>query len=164
MNETKILIEFNGMFQKFILESDITSKLLPKLPTELLEIIGEGLYLSPDELLTFKSLSKIYGPLIDYQEFGNKSSYECFLNKVYINSNQELMANICLGLICILKIYFKILGSDLNTKEIIFILNTDDIGCYVTFHLYRETENWLANDLNDYKDDGVLRISTNSIK
>ncbi len=116
-------------------------------------VVGnEGFVLLKAELRS----SSRYDPKLHFDETG----FECLVNHIHIDPVEgECGRPLDLGVA-----YAESLANVLQQSgftgpfRIILSYRRDDDVCTVRFHRVREGQNWLASDLKDYKDEGLLVI------
>lgn len=91
-------------------------------------------------------------------EFPDKTGYECFVNHIHIDDlveNPKLEDAIAFSKILITSIK-KYLNNSAQTISV--IISWDEMSQTIRFHLKRNGENWLTDDLEEYTEEAILLI------
>jgi hypothetical protein len=132
------------------------------LSSELLRLIEPG-FTVKDGAVLLKTQEKL---AVDIRpdNFPDLTGYECFVNHVHIEDylgDAELGSNALLeqGFAFANKIVEE-LSSLYHGKPFKVIVATNESGCSVRFHLIRNGENWLSDDLDKYGQEAILVLET----
>jgi hypothetical protein len=128
------------------------------LSSELLRLIELG-FTVKDGAVLLKSQEKL-AMNIRQDSFPDLTGYECFVNHIHIEdyiSDAERGSNALLeqGLAFANKIVDE-LSLLYHGKPFKVIVATNESGCSVRFHLIRNGENWLSDDLDEYGQEAIL--------
>ena|SRR5215472_3485164 len=131
------------------------------LDRRLLRLIEPGFILSNGALL-LKSQAKL--AKVKRGAFPDRTGFECFVNHTHIEDQlqgsrptQEHLLEQGLGFASTL---FGRLSSSFPDTPVSVILSHSDSGCVVRFHIIREGEKWLADDLEGYGGEAIFVVST----
>jgi hypothetical protein len=87
-------------------------------------------------------------------DFEDMTGFECFINQVHID---DYVTASGLSLVAQGMTFAKTLADRLRTLgRYTVIISSDGHTCSVRFHRSRAGESWLADDLETYRDEGVL--------
>jgi hypothetical protein len=131
------------------------------LPTSLQDIIDEGIHCR-DGLWLLRAMDT--GETnVTPSSFPDAVGYECFINHFHINDqlgngveDAPVEEQLAYGLRFVLDVQKRLPREPHFT--IILSCNEDD--CSVRVHAHREGQHWIADDLEDYRDDAVLVIGS----
>lgn len=121
------------------------------IPINLENIIQEGI-LEQNGCILFKYLYKKQ-KIDESKNFPDKTGYECFINKIYIDDFSETPFPVAISVA--LEVIKKL--PQYNIRNII---SQDDLSCTFRFHLIRNDEIWLKEDLNIYMEESILIIDS----
>lgn len=129
-----------------VLSSDIPAA--DGLPPELLEISTDG-FREADGCVVLDALFR-RGVNAGVDDFPDRTGFECFVNSIHIDdyvdarylSTAFLFVDACLA-------RWRKQGLSGTMRAIV---SCDEFGANVKFHLAREAESWLAEDLEGYED------------
>jgi hypothetical protein len=87
-------------------------------------------------------------------DFPDKTGFESFVNHVHIpyDGSRESIES-CLKLAAALQKALRQFGKG---RPFLVILSVSNKGCVVRFHQSRQNEEWLAKDLDGYREEGIL--------
>jgi hypothetical protein len=135
------------------------------LSSELLKLVEPGVTVIGGAVL-LKELEKL-AKSTKPDNFPDLTGYECFVNHVHIEdylSDAERGLNTLLkqGIALANKIVEE-LSSSFPDKPFKAIVAANESGCSVRFHLIRNGENWLSDDLDKYGQEAILVLETSPI-
>lgn len=127
----------------------LSSKDLPK---ELFDIAAKG-FIEEGQCFILQHMAS-REKNVSISNFPDLTGYECFINCLHIDDyvGQDY-------LFWSLKFMDVVLNSwrAMNKEhKLRAIVSTDDLGAVIRFHVLRENENWLSDDLESYKEEAVL--------
>ncbi len=146
----------NSQMKAFIKEYQINTDQIGCLSKDLEAILSEGI-IEKDDSFFLKALvseeSNIQEALIDHID---RTGVECFFNHLHIEDflkkKRVLPKELLQQSFCYANKLDQVLGKS-NSFEIIISFSTDPIyDCNVRFHLLRDGEDWLLDDLESYED------------
>jgi hypothetical protein len=88
--------------------------------------------------------------------FPDKTGYECFVNHIHLDDYSDDIAGqlkLALGLMQRIKQNFR--RSEYSQLPIEFIVSVNESSCVLRFHILREGQDYLDNDLSTYKLDAI---------
>lgn len=101
------------------------------------------------------------GEFVQLEDLPDKTGYECFVNKFHVEdyfdkdtSMQSLLEN-AVAFAFKLK---KNLLTEFADKSFEIIISINKRNCVIYFHKIRINEDWLAQDIESYKNEGVLAM------
>jgi hypothetical protein len=122
-------------------------------------IIDEN-FIIIDGCYYFKSLAP--KALYYSKELFDRTGNECFFNKIsleYSRDSSNPLNEFHCGISSSFKLFKKLNKSFEGVSfSVIFSYNTE--GSNIRFHKIRANENWLAANIDDYKDDAILEIAS----
>ncbi len=99
-------------------------------------------------------------------DFGDRTGLECFVNKVHIEEQSPI--NIQEQGLLFVSAIRELLEPHGHFNIMMEVSNSDIEGkpniltCNVRFHKIRTGEQWLKDDLDAYRDEGILLLTTGS--
>jgi len=135
------------------------------LNSELLKLIEPG-FTMKDGAVLLKTQEKLAMD-IRPDNFPDLTGYECFVNHIHIEDylgDAERGSNSLLeqGLAFANKIVEELSSLYLG-KPFKVIVATNESGCSVRFHMIRNGENWLSDDLDEYGQEAILVLDISPI-
>lgn len=132
------------------------SALTVKLPPDLEGILSSG-YISRDHCFFLKSLFETSGNAT-LEMFPDQIGFECFVNHFHFaGESQRGLAAIAAEFCRRASTEWRQLGFPGRLR---FIASIKDNECTLRFHLVRDGLQWLADDLNLYRDEAIFTWDT----
>jgi hypothetical protein len=92
-------------------------------------------------------------------DFPDKTGLECFINSFHLEDYVE--ENWLPYALWVINQLFEKYANLFNHNLLTAIVTQDDLSCTLRFHLKREEESWLDEDLDSYKEEAILVIDSN---
>jgi hypothetical protein len=126
------------------------------LSPKLSNLLSDG-FVAMNGCIFLKSLSDLQTNATQ-PNFPDKTGYECFVNSIHIDDyvDDEYVVNACL----FLEALFKSWRQLLNEKVIRAIVAKDEFSTVVKFHIAREGETWIAENIERNEDAILVAEST----
>lgn len=98
---------------------------------------------------------------VKFGDFPDRTGYECYINSVHIDDYAKVdFLGGGIGLLWALFQWWECnFQSDLVLNA---IMSSDDMGAIIKFHVLRENESWVSNNLEKYED-AILVIDSREI-
>jgi hypothetical protein len=131
---------------------------------QLLQLLQPG-FIEINGAVLLKTLEKL-GRNAKLESFPDITGYECFVNHIHIedylddsgvSSNELLKKGHKFAQALLEK-----LSTTFPNKPFKVIMAHNDSDCSVRFHMVRDGENWLSDDLEGYDQEAILIIETSS--
>lgn len=123
--------------------------------SELFKIIKNG-FIEKKDCVLIKYFLEI-NDHVSLKDFFDKTDYECFINSINIDDHFE-QNYLEQGVLCI-----RIAFEEFNKSNIDGILNCsmsiDEFGSKLKFHILRDNESWLSEDLEGFEE-AILLVSS----
>jgi hypothetical protein len=148
------MIKFNEVMAKIAAGKDFSG--VP-IPDGLLGVLGGGFVLRSDCLI-LASLEKKCSS-VSVSDFPDRTGYECFVNVIHVDDyvdSDYLSYSISFALALIECWRENELGGDIRV-----VVSNDELGGVVRFHLIREGENWVAENIELYEE-AILIVDSDS--
>ncbi|MDO7902972.1 hypothetical protein ACE1YR_13110 [Pseudomonas sp. K1(2024)] len=147
----------NENMRNLVKSSDCSDTALER---ELLEIVDAGLMVSEGCVL-LKYLQRLSAGAA-VSDFQDCTGYECFVNSLhiddYVSGNYVVQA-----FLFVFKVFALWRNFNAMSGDIAAIVLVDDFGVVVKFHFCRDSEFWLANDLQKYEEAVLYMLSSDAI-
>lgn len=129
-----------------------------ELPSSLSELITPG-FCEQDGCIFFVSL-RVRDTNATTSDFPDKTGYECFVNSIHIDDfvQFDYLPYACL----FVETCFAMWRRSGIRGDIKAIISSDELGALVKFHLVRDSETWVDQDLEKYED-GILVVDSTSM-
>lgn len=97
---------------------------------------------------------------VTFDDFIDKTGYECFINSIYIDDHVE--SDYLQQGIAFIKRVFSIWNKQGEKQNLTAILSIDEFSLKVKFHVQRQNEQWLSSDLESYEQPIMVICSSDS--
>jgi hypothetical protein len=125
------------------------------LPTALLGI-GKAAFISEEGCYFLDALYHGRGNAT-LHSFPDETGYECFVNHLHLDDYAVGSANqVGLALTLMQNIKSQWRESKYSALPLEFVVSVDDSSCVLRFHVLRQGQRYLDEDLEAYKEDAVL--------
>lgn len=124
------------------------------LPQALVEIIDGGFIIQDDCVFLKSFLQKEMK--FEEAHHHDKTGFECFVNHLHIDDFAK--SDFFETGLKFLFLLGKGLKKSFAKRNFRLILSVDESDCNTRFHCIRANENWLTDDLDSYKEEGVFVI------
>lgn len=135
-----ILISANNRILDIISSNDFD---LVNLPEDLVGIIDQG-FLAEDDCIFLRSLY-VLDRNVKKLDFPDSTGYECFVNHIHIDDYVD--DNYLKYSFSFVEKLFSMWRHFDGNKTIRAIISCDDFGAVVRFHILRDDETWINDDL-----------------
>ena len=130
-----------------------------------LEILSSPLI--QQEECTFLAVLASSAQSVRRTDFLDDTGYECFVNQIHLSdflplSSQPTLEIILKEGIALGKALFAKLSEELPWIRFRLIFSVEEEEGTLRFHTMREQESWLANDVEEYQQEGLLILDTPS--
>lgn len=132
-----------------------------KLTKRLSRLLRRG-FTTLDQAIVYAAMHNL-ATNVKPENFPDLTGFECFVNHIRIEDQLEgfladktalLRQGIAFALATESQLHFKFPGRPFNV-----IVAETSHGCGVRFHLVRRGEEWLADDLDGYREEAILVLS-----
>lgn len=95
-------------------------------------------------------------------DFSDRTGYESFINHVHLpyDGSREFLLS-CLSNAFAIR---TALCAFENSRHFLVIVSIFSNDCVIRFHQLRPRESWLADDLDSYKEEAILTLSTAEVQ
>lgn len=152
-NKLKEMLDKNGVHM---------SSIKSIVPLELEEHIQEGVTLSNDALVFSANLKVQHDTPTD--RFVDLTGYECFINEINVDgylNNPSFKELLEVSIACVKHIENLLKDEEQKIKIICSVSNDEFLTSTIRFHIVREKEEWLSDDINSYEEEGLLVTTIN---
>lgn len=140
----KMALEINGMTT------------VENLPPALNKVLHQG-FLMLDELMLLAAFKNVKTN-VSYQDFQDKTGYECFINSIHID---DYVASNFLAYACLFtEKCFSLWNYSGNHGTLRSIISCDEYGAVIKIHFLRDSESWTSDNLSEYEDAILFADST----
>ena len=95
-------------------------------------------------------------PGLKLSDFPDKTGYECFVNHLHIT---EYIGADNMGIaIGVFYAIAKLAVNDKVSMPLAGIIGFDDTDMTIRFHVVRDRESWLCDDLEEYRYEGIAEV------
>lgn len=124
------------------------------LPPPLLDIVKDGLRIVNGCIVLEALQSRCPG--LKPSDFPDKTGYECFVNHLHITEYIDAdNMEIAIGFFYAIA---KLAIIDKVSMPLAGIIGFDDTDVTIRFHVAREGESWLCDDLEEYQYEGIAEV------
>ncbi len=118
------------------------------LPPELSHILDLG-FINRDGCILLASLAKL-DTNVSKDDFPDNTGYECFINSIHIDdyTQHDYIVTACLFVEALFSAWKKSFAS----SPILAIISSDGSGALVKFHVVRDGESWVSQELDGYEE------------